>query len=117
MKRFVAIFISIVLLLFLGSLVGMQHMSEELGLSQPEPLFVQTDGEKVQPEQRPEPSPKPMEELKQKRQKVEEIGRFNFFSDIGGQLAESLNVASRSLLSQIMTFVHQTLNGEGKQED
>lgn len=97
--------------LLLGALFGVQHMNEELGISQPEPLtFEQKQGESPQLGKVKMSGNK--YELAEKRQRVEDVGRFNFFSEMGSHLAEGVNRGSRAFLSQIMSFVHNVLNGE-----
>jgi hypothetical protein len=99
------------LLLLLGALFGVQQMNEGLGISQPEPLVVQKQQEVKTVE------PKMSNELVQKKQTVEEVGRFNFFSDMGNALADGMNYGSRAVLSQIMSFVDNVLNGEKTNAD
>lgn len=106
MKKLVVVFVSVGLLILLGSLFGVQQMSEELGISQPVPLLI----EKEQQEEKA--TQVKQSELEVKSQKIEETGRFNFFSEMGSDLAKGFNYVSRAMLGQVMTFVHQVLNGE-----
>ncbi|PAM93518.1 hypothetical protein B4N84_17505, partial [Flavobacterium sp. IR1] len=54
-------------------------------------------------------------QLVEKRQKAEDVGRFNFFSELGTGVAEGANRISRMALTQVMTFVHEVLNGESSE--
>ncbi len=91
-------------------------MNEKLGISQPSQLLIEDSKTKDPDKSSVSSISKKGEDLKQKRQKVEEIGKFNFFSDLGTQLSEGLHALSRAALSQIMSFVHQVLNGERTEE-
>ncbi len=94
-------------------------MNEELGISQPVPLVVEKNEKKVIDQKTQvnelEIGTPSKDELAEKRKKVEEVGRFNFFSDMGSYIAEGMNQASRSLLSQVMSFVNHVLNGNEKE--
>ncbi|MBP3951321.1 hypothetical protein [Bacillus suaedae] len=107
MKKLVVIFVSVGLLILLGSLFGVQQMSEELGISQPVPLLIEKEQQQEEKATQVKQS-----ELEVKSQKIEETGRFNFFSEMGSDLAKGFNYVSRAMLGQVMTFVHQVLNGE-----
>ena len=120
MKKF-AVRISLIgLLILLGALFGVQMMNEELGISQPVPLVVEKTENKSKDARETasesEEDATPEKELVDKRKKQEEVGRFNFFSDMGSHIAEGMNYASRSLLSQVMSFVNNVLNGNGGDE-
>ncbi len=83
-------------------------MNEELGLSEPKPLtLVNKQGEN-------EESKADISELIDKKERIEEVGSFNFFSDLGNFVADHVYEMSRSLLTQLMSFVHHVLNGEPK---
>jgi hypothetical protein len=111
------------ILLLLGALFGVQQMNEALGISQPVPLLIekkesspevkQSTSSKV--DSKVEAGPTPKIELVEKRKTAEEVGRFNFFSDMGNYIAEGMNYVSRSLLSQVMSFVNNVLNGESEE--
>ncbi|GAE26943.1 hypothetical protein JCM9140_3053 [Halalkalibacter wakoensis JCM 9140] len=97
-------FIGIILLL--GALFGVQMMNEHLGVSQPVPLQNENNEEVKNEIEQPKKN-----ELVEKRQQVEDVGRFNFFSDLGNHIAGGFNYISRAVLSQIMSFVDNVLNG------
>jgi hypothetical protein len=99
------------ILLLLGALFGVQLMNEELGISQPIPLQVEKEEASPSPTRNVNEQPMTKNELVEKRQSVEEVGRFNFFSDLGNHIAAGLNYVSRAVLSQIMSFVDNVLNG------
>lgn len=106
MKKFVLMTLFLLVTLFSGTLLGIQHMQEEVGLSQPEPLIYEK--EKGDYEKKRENT----YELAHKKERMEQVESFNFFSDLGRLVAEGANDASRALLSQVMSFVHHVLNGE-----
>ncbi|MCL7747280.1 hypothetical protein [Halalkalibacter alkaliphilus] len=109
MKKFIVKILVIGLLLFLGALFGVQLMNEELGISHPVPLQVEKEEASATINVKEQTITK--NELVEKRQSVEEVGRFNFFSDLGNHIAAGLNYVSRAVLSQIMSFVDNVLNG------
>ncbi|TWI56387.1 hypothetical protein [Halalkalibacter nanhaiisediminis] len=114
MKKLVVMTSFMGVLFLLGALLGVQHMNEELGISQPEPLPIeQKQEEPVQQNQTENQNQGAVkkDELVEKKQRVEDVGRFNFFSEMGSSLAEGANRASRAFLSQVMSFVHNVLNG------
>ncbi|WP_227934902.1 hypothetical protein [Alkalihalobacillus deserti] len=117
MKKLVVRISIISLLLLIGASFGVQVMNEELGISWPVPLIVEETENSSSAEDKAVDKSKIVItskiELAEKSQKVEEVGRFNFFSDMGSYLAEGMNYASRSLLSQVMSFVNNVLNGNG----
>ncbi|MET3504859.1 hypothetical protein [Halalkalibacter oceani] len=96
-------------ILLLGALAGVQYMNEQLGISQPVPL---SSPEIVAQETAVEAPSLSRQELTAKYARVEEVGRLNFFSEMGTSLADGMNKLSRSFLSQVMAFVRQGLNGE-----
>lgn len=108
-KRLMIQVIVIGTVLLLGALAGVQYMNEQLGITQPVPLSVPED---VLQENAAEAPSLSNQELTAKYERVEEVGRFNFFSEMGTSLADGMNKLSRSFLSQIMAFVRQVLNGE-----
>ncbi|WP_332690852.1 hypothetical protein [Halalkalibacter lacteus] len=114
MKKLVVRMFVISLLLLLGALFGVQQMNEKLGISQPEPLVVlkKQEGKQIESKKGNELVQKQQNELVEKKQTVEEVGRFNFFSDMGNAIADGMNYGSRAVLSQIMSFVDNVLNGE-----
>ncbi|MDT8862891.1 hypothetical protein N0O92_22210 [Alkalihalobacillus sp. MEB130] len=108
MKKMVVKVSVIGLLLLLGALFGVQVMNEERGISQPLPLQVEQEERNTASA---EVHTVAINELAEKRQTVDDVGRFNFFSDLGNHLAGGLNYVSRAILSQIMSFVDDVLNG------
>ncbi|MCM3761531.1 hypothetical protein M3212_12120 [Alkalihalobacillus oceani] len=109
MKRLMVQVIVTGTILLLGALAGVQYMNEQLGITQPVPLTVP---ENV-PEETEAAAPSlSKQELAAKYERVEQVGRLNFFSEMGTSLADGMNKLSRSFLSQIMAFVRQVLNGE-----
>lgn len=96
----------ILVTLFSGTLLGIQHMQEEMGISHPEPLTYEKEKSDSKNKLRD------TNELAQKKERMEEVGNFNFFSDLGRLVGEGANEVSRTFLSQVMSFVHHVLNGE-----
>ncbi|GAE33349.1 hypothetical protein [Halalkalibacter akibai] len=117
MKKLVVRIGVIGILILLGALFGVQQMNEALGISQPVPLLIET--KETQPKKEKlekEESPNTKLELVAKKETVEKVGRFNFFSDMGNSIADGFNFLSRSLLSQVMSFVNNILNGYSSDE-
>ncbi|MDV2683065.1 hypothetical protein RYX56_01610 [Alkalihalophilus lindianensis] len=120
-KKLALVMTLIVGTLLLGSLFGVQHMNEELGITKPVPLEIKTDqsDDSVKPVVQSGATKTQVDaksELIDKRQKAEDVGRFNFFSELGSNMAEGANRLSRLALSQVMAFVHEVLNGESRSE-
>ncbi|WP_100372231.1 hypothetical protein [Bacillus sp. FJAT-45037] len=118
-KKLATVVLMILCTLLLGSLFGVQHMNEELGITTPVPLQLKATSEKQAAQTDIGPAKDELNvlsksELKEKRQKVEEVGKFNFFSELGSTVAEGANRLSRTALSQVMSFVHEVLNGESR---
>ncbi|MCK0471610.1 hypothetical protein [Halalkalibacter sp. APA_J-10(15)] len=103
MKRALLSIAVVGLFLLFGILLGVQLVSEELGIDKPIPLEINQIETKLQNET--------FEELVNKGEKVEEIGRFNFFSDLGEGVANGLNKMSRACLSRMVATIHY-LNGK-----
>lgn len=120
-KKLVFVIMFILVTLLLGSLFGIQHMNEELGITKPVPLELKESeaaGVPSEPEvisAKKEQPADPKSQLVEKRQKAEDVGRFNFFSELGTGVAEGANRISRMALTQVMTFVHEVLNGESSE--
>ncbi|KHF41918.1 hypothetical protein [Halalkalibacter okhensis] len=109
MKKLMVRISLIGLLLLLGALFGVQLMNEELEITQPIPLQIEQDETSSTAKEVEHQTT--TNELVEKRKTVEEVGRFNFFSDLGNHLASGLNSISRAVMSQIMSFVDDVLNG------
>ncbi|GAE31685.1 hypothetical protein [Halalkalibacter hemicellulosilyticus] len=102
MKRALLSIAVVSLFLLFGILLGVQLVSEELGIDKPIPLEMNQIETKLQNES--------YEEIVDKGEKVEEIGRFNFFSDLGEGIATGLNKLSRACLSRMVSTIYY-LNG------
>ncbi|NEU31638.1 hypothetical protein GN156_12770 [bacterium LRH843] len=111
MRKLVGMIFLVIVLFLLGSFFGVQQMNEDLGISQPVPLPLLDKEDSV-----PKQNLVKNNELVEKRERIEEVGRFNFFSEMGSSVAEGANQAGRAFLSQIMSFVHNVLNGEKSSE-
>lgn len=103
MKKTIGIGVFLLLLYLFGALSGIQMVNEELGRATVVPLTVEENEE--QAEER-------VLELIEKKEKLAEIGSFNFFSDLGDFIADLAYEASRAVLVKIMSFVHDIINGE-----
>ncbi|WP_062050023.1 hypothetical protein [Bacillus sp. JCM 19034] len=105
MKRIIISIFSVGFILLFGMLFGIQLVSDELGMFQPVPMEMsisQTDNQ--------EKDDIPYSELVDKANKAGNVGRFNFFSDLGESIANGLNHVSRACLSRMISFIHY-LNG------
>lgn len=102
-KRMMISTVAVGLFILFGILFGIQLVSEEVGMFQPVPLTIETPQTDHQQDS-------VYLELVNKADKAGDIGRFNFFSDLGEGIANGLNQISRAGLSRMISFIHH-LNG------
>ncbi|GAF65978.1 hypothetical protein BTS2_2878 [Bacillus sp. TS-2] len=119
MKKMMVVVVLTALTLLLGALSMAQYMNEKAELSVPVPLEWSTKERALEAEVKEKDRSQgipPAQDLIAKKKQTEEIGYYNFFSDIGGQLSESFNTISRSFLASIMSFFEEVLNAEKNNE-
>ncbi|KMK75936.1 hypothetical protein [Alkalihalobacillus pseudalcaliphilus] len=120
MKKFLIYTCLFTFVLAFGLLAGVQYMNEQAGRSTPVPLKNNSEEkshETHEKEQKEETKVGQVtktganEDLLEKRAKREELGSFNFFSDLGEQLSTSFNKGSRVVLESVMGYANQLFTG------
>ncbi|WP_059102676.1 hypothetical protein [Shouchella shacheensis] len=112
MKRFFVTTGIIGILFLLGTLLGVQMMSEQYGFSEPAKLSTPEEREAAE-----KPDPLSVEKKKEADQLKRATGPTNFFSDLGSSFANTFQAVTLGGLDALAGFVHNVINKNYPEED